>query len=209
MTVRTELDVAARVVVALIDAGLVPANPKAIAKASEELGVPVALIRLAWQRWDVDPWVPPAATPVSAPPPVRNEQRNRTVESVRRWRAKNPQPGRRRCVSCGQLKPSSDFPVKDQATQQLRSDCRPCWLERQRSRYLSVRHDQALAAARLEFTLLDGDGAVGLRCLVCKEPLEAGQYVVGAAVLAHAHHSDAELRSVFRAPALDPGDKQR
>jgi hypothetical protein len=156
---------------------------------------------VAWPTPSVRPIADPPA-PVQPPPPPAPEpepervpeppverQREPTSGSwdsttataasrkTKAWAGANPEPGKRRCARCKDVKPVDEFPIKNQATGTRRSYCTPCWLLNQRERYLSVERVGQLDAVGLTFTLSAVDEVGGLRCKKCGGALFDGQEV--------------------------------
>lgn len=92
-----------------------------------------------------------------------------------RFERKNPAPGMRLCSKCGPLvgpKPIAEFNVMNKKDGRLRSECKECYNERTRNRYLRV----GQRAVNIE--LLDGDALVGQLCPGCNLPFFVGERVV-------------------------------
>jgi hypothetical protein len=88
-------------------------------------------------------------------------------------KAKNPEPGKRKCSKCKELLPLDYFTITDAATGKRRADCKGCYNEGQRSRYVRA----GFKVVTVELT--EGDACVGRLCPVCDEPFEVGQHVQG------------------------------
>lgn len=102
-----------------------------------------------------------------------------------RAREKNPEPGKRRCSKCHLVKPLKEFTVTDSRTGKRRADCRTCYNESQRTRY--VRAGYKIVTVEV----MEGDFCVGHPCPVCEQPFEVGQLVQGENVM-HAACRDEE-----------------
>jgi hypothetical protein len=203
---RTERDVAAEVIARLLKGGVLSRSPAVVARAAAAVGVPVALVREKWAR-DGLATVPFDGTlvqdqerstpvrPVSEPPPDRPEWKNRNAARLRqynrkKWERKNPEPGKRVCSRCKELKPVSDFAVKDKGKGTLRSMCNPCVKDYQHDRYLSSAKLEKLGPV-LRFILEDGDEHAGMICPDCRQPCRVGDEVIATdAVLHHASHHE-------------------
>lgn len=99
---------------------------------------------------------------------------HKTPDFLRRaHREKNPEPGMRRCSVCRTVLPLDMFTVTDAKTGKLRADCKACYNERQRTRY--VRAGYKIVTVEV----LDGDPCVGHLCPVCEKPFEPGQQIQG------------------------------
>jgi len=100
----------------------------------------------------------------------------------------------RKCKLCGVWKPlDSDHFTKRIDTHDRRTwrtECRGCWAEKSRIRYLSVEKRDALSTIGVEFVLAEGDDVVGLRCLGCGNLLRSGDKVRGEAEVRHADCDD-------------------
>lgn len=90
-----------------------------------------------------------------------------------RAREKNPEPGMRRCSICKTLLPLDMFAVTDAKKGKRRAECKPCYNERQRTRYVRAGYKI------VTIEVLDGDPCVGHHCPVCDKPFEVGQHVQG------------------------------
>jgi hypothetical protein len=96
LVTRAERDIATSTIVALLEAGVLPRDPKVIARAARVINVPVQDIKHAWTA---------RMTGIE-----RQPQRGNVVNHPR-WKAKNPEPDKRVCSRCGLIKSQSDFDV--------------------------------------------------------------------------------------------------
>lgn len=188
-TIRTEVEVAADTVIALMHAGIVQRSAQGIRHAADAAGVTVADLKLAGARWTERLWRRP--TRRDAPEhtdTVRrhgpNQQpdtrpRGKELSIVRttdaKGRPKNPTPDTRRCNLCEQVKPRTAFNVKDRKYGGLRSECIDCQRAYQRGRYLSIKTRDALASVGI--VLDTSSELIGLLCSGCGQPLTAGDHV--------------------------------
>lgn len=102
-----------------------------------------------------------------------------TSNRNRRVRAKNPAPGMRKCSKCRSVLPVEMFTVTDAKTGKRRADCKICYNDRQRTRYVRA----GFKIVTIE--VLDGDACVGHPCPSCGKPFEVGQLVQGDDVRHH------------------------
>lgn len=166
---RTEVEVAADAIVAILDARIVPRTPSMIGRLSIATGVPVAMIKKAWESKEAgygglrptrrpiadQPREQPAVEPVMpeeppAPPPVRmpaKPQGGAAHRNSTRTAAAYRQPGMRRCSKCEAVKSVDEFDWKDRKKGYRRSWCRECWNAYQRERWLSVEKTKRLGLA--------------------------------------------------------------
>jgi hypothetical protein len=77
------------------------------------------------------------------------------------------------------------FPMTNVRTGKLKTWCRECCAEYQRTRYLSLEATRLLGHVRAHFALVVGDAAVGMSCPLCQHALKAGDLVTGEVALAH------------------------
>jgi hypothetical protein len=200
---RTEAEVAADAIVAILDARIVPFTPGTIGRLSMATGVPVAMIKKAWESKEAgygglrptrrpiadQRSEPPApVTPVTPPAPVRKPAKPQGAAAHRnatRTAAVHPEPGKRRCATCKLVKPLEEFGWRNRAKGQRCSFCHDCYKSYQRERYLSVGKTKRLATL-LRFVVCEEDH-LELDCITCHLPIEAGQEVVADDVkLCHA-----------------------
>jgi hypothetical protein len=209
---RTERDVAAEVIARLLKGGVLSRSPAVIARASAAVGVPVALVR---EKWAVDglasvpfdgthvaevhelpsagPNVTPAVSrPASLPRPryAPNYTGNIRAANERARARKEPEPGKRLCNRCGELKDVDQFQIMNPRTRKRRPECKACNAIWRRDRYLSSQKLEKLGPV-LRFILEDGDEHAGLICPDCRQPCRIGDEVIASdAVLHHASHHE-------------------
>jgi hypothetical protein len=131
------------------------------------------------------------------PAPRREAWQDRNAGRLRKYNAarmaeKNPEPGKRICSRCKELKPVEDFGIKDKRYGSRKLMCKPCMSEYQHDRYLSSAKLEKLGPV-LRFILDEGDEHAGYICPNCRQPCRIGdEVVVTDAVLHHAsHHAEA------------------
>lgn len=203
--VRTEQEVAADVLMRLFDQDLLRTTAQVMANVAAATGVPVPALREAKHRADQRGYLAPASTcaitAVPDKPPTgeafkTDEAARAHAEGVARGqlaggaaRSKQPPPGADtvRCSRCCKYKPLDDFAYRSDRPHLRWTVCDPCRAAAQKSRYLSVQKRQALNAARLTFTIVEGDERADLRCMDCGSPFRPGDHVYGDAAL---HHVD-------------------
>ena len=191
---------------AILDARIVPRTPGMIGRLSIATGVPVAMIKKAWElkesgyrpplptrRPTVEATAEPSVT--EAPAPARQYKPgyhpNSRARNEARRAQKEPVPGKRICSGkCGQLKKLDEFAMKNKRTGQRSAWCKECIRAYQKVRYLSSQKLEKLGPV-LRFILEDGDEHAGVTCPDCRRPCRIGDEVVASdAVLRHAmHHS--------------------
>jgi hypothetical protein len=190
---RTERQVAADVIVRLLEGGLVQRTPSVIARAAAAVGVPVELVRQAWAAQSA---VKPDRTLVTTgddlvpmrkkneshePKPGRKPQGGAALRNASRTAAAHPTPDTRRCSKCEVIKSVDEFDWKDRKKGHRQSWCRDCWKAYQRERWLSVEKTKRLGIVVCEDDHLEAD------CTTYHLPIEAGQEVVADDVkLCHA-----------------------
>ena len=193
---RTERQVAADVIVRLLEGGILPRTPSVIARGAAAVGVPVELIRRSWAtQTGVKPDRTLAAggddlVPRAKPEPryAPNYNGNTRAAHEKRRAAKEPVPGMRTCCRCGELKPKAEFNVSNPRTGKLRPACKACARQYHRERYLSSQKLERLGPV-LRFILEAGDEHAGMICADCRQPCRIGDEVVASdAVLRHAEH---------------------
>jgi hypothetical protein len=190
---RTERQVAADVIVRLLEGGVLSRTPSVIARAAAAVGIPVELVRRSWATQSA---VKPDRTsvgvgddlvPLARPEPVYSpnySEKMKAANAARRAR-KEPVPGKRICSRCRELKPVEAFPIKNKRTGGRRSMCGECFRSYQRNRYLSVEQGERLKTL-LRFVVGEEDHLEG-DCITCQMPIEVGQEVVADDVkLSHA-----------------------
>jgi ribosomal protein L34E len=230
---RTELEVAAAVIVQLVEGGVMSSRPEMIARAAHVLGVPLAAIGAAVRDRRVHGYRPPlwghpAAQPgqnVTAPPTTRVSSSADslsdvdggvpvpTVESQRpcnraSFIAKNPERGMRLCSRCGPSagpKPIDQFRVKNKKTGNRMAWCIDCGKDLAAERYVAASEAGIVNFARAH--LQPGSPFIGELCPACDRRLEAGDQVEGAdVVLRHVRCPPATLApSVGGSPPGPPG----
>ena len=161
---RSEVDVAADAIVAILDARIVPRTAGMIGRLSIATGVPVADIKRAWELKESG-YRPPLPTrrPVdgaaeAAVPedPVPRPQYKPGYHPASRARnearraEKEPVPGKRICSGkCGQMKNLGEFAMKNKRTGQRSAWCKECIRAYQQDRYLSSQKLRARPGAAL------------------------------------------------------------
>ena len=105
--------------------------------------------------------------------PVVSSQRTPAYDRNARTRAKNPRSGFRQCSKCRSLLPVEMFTITDARSGKRRADCKACYNEGQRTRY--VRAGYKIVTVEVP----DGDPCVGHPCSICGEPFEVGQHIQG------------------------------
>lgn len=208
--VRTEQEVAADVIMRLFDQALLRMDPKVMAQVAETTGVPVAALRAAKHRADQRGYLPPATTcaitAVPDKPPsgtafktedtaraaAEGTARGQRAGGAAKSRQPEPDAETMRCPRCQKDKPLDAFSHRSDRPHLRWTVCDPCRAAAQQSRYLSVTKRNALNAARLTFTIIDGDERADLCCMDCGHPLRPGDHVYGDAAL---HHVDCSSRS--------------
>jgi hypothetical protein len=137
----------------------------------------------------------PARPKPGETPEERFARRSKSPDS-RQLKAKEPEPGKRRCgcpLHKGKLVAIEQFDIKDKRRGTLTSWCSEGRKLYQRERYLSSKKIAKLGAV-LEFVLADDDEHVGELCSDCERPCKAGERVVASAVsLHHAQHYRREI----------------
>lgn len=199
---RSEVMVAADTVWALIAASLLPRTPEALKASALATGLRIQDLKDACTRWERGRWRVPidqgcrAVQPEPAPPAplqlVPDPPRPSTAPhhpntgpaTAARVAAKNPTPETRRCSGiCRLVLPIEQFALREGGRR--KSMCIECMKRYQRDRYLSVKKQRAMNAARLQFVVCEGDEVEGLACMDCLRPLEVGQEVHGTTSLHH------------------------
>lgn len=182
---RLEVDIAADAVWSLFAAGLLPLNAATISAAVRAARIPLAKLQEAQQRHETRHVERPRPQPARARHKNAPHQPNIGAALAAKIAAKNPTPTTRICSRCHDELPAGQFGIKDKKTGALKSMCRPCMLDYQRHRYLSVQKQHLLNAARITFVVSEADDIVGLACSECGAPIRAGQEVEGDAALHH------------------------
>lgn len=184
--VRTEVEVGAEVLLRLFDTGILGSTPKMIARISEITGIPVLSLRKAKEAIERRGYLVPVdvitATERPAPAPAAPTPK-RPKTGGRPSRQADPASGQAICSTCLEAKPIEEFKVRGDRPHLRWTVCDACRSAGQRSRYLSVQRREALNAARLTFTIVEGDDQ--LACLDCGRPFEPGQRAYGDAGLHH------------------------
>jgi hypothetical protein len=202
---RTERDVAAEVIARLLKGGVLSRSPAVIARAAAAVGVPVSLVR---EKWAVDglasvPFdgthvaevreLPSAVSrPASLAKPryAPNYTGNVRAANERARAKKEPEPGKRLCNRCGELKDLDQFQIMKPRTLKRRPECKACNAIWRRERYLSSAKIEKLGPV-LRFILEEGDEHAGLICPDCRQPCRIGDEVIASeAVLHHASHHE-------------------
>lgn len=194
---RSEVEVLADAVVALMAAKLLPTTPETLKGACETLHIPLAAVRDAKWRHENSCTIRPRLSPVeplpALRPPVhrdsgRNGSMNLQEKNRREWEKKNPLPGLRVCPYPGATthKPGEAIPVDlfgiDRGNnrsgtrfQKYKSKCKVCQELYRRSRMVWVKTGQRAIIVEI----VEGDDFVGHACGACQEPFEVGQKVRG------------------------------
>lgn len=177
---RTEAEVAADAVWALIQAGLLGRSVHEVERALDAVGIRKDDLRAAADRWErlrgAPPPAPTPAVPVRhprppepgtppPPPPVLGQARGEL----------GPWLPTRTCRRCGVEKPTSAFPLR---RGKLGWWCLPCSTDASER---VVRQRRAGEKAVAALALHRGDALVGMACEACGAELRAGQWVVIAA----------------------------
>lgn len=106
----------------------------------------------------------------------KKPQIGRGQANANRYSAKN-RDGKRYCQKhddgAGAWLAPEDFDLKDKATGKRKAWCRKCTLRYQRERYAKV------GTKVIAVELLEGDGCLGQKCLVCAKPFHVGDVVAG------------------------------
>lgn len=192
---RTEREQAANTVVLLMRAGFI-ISPVAIRRLCATVGVSTrdlaeARDRLpggtdndlkprAWAQCEPEPAPEPdtptvaVAAPASWTPQPSGSQRNTIPKQVK---AKNPEPGKRRCNRCKEVLAVTEFDKLNVRKNQLRSDCRNCRKKYSRARYLTVRRAAAIDVAIAYFTAIESDAVIGMTCPCCNDPIGPGDRI--------------------------------
>jgi hypothetical protein len=185
---RTEREVAADVIVRLLEGGVLVRTPSVIARAAAAVGVSIDLIRRSWATQTA---VMPDRTLVAGgddlvpmrrkieppdPEPARKPQGGAAHRNATRTAAAYSTPDARRCSKCKAVKSVDEFDWKDRKKGYRRSWCRDCWNAYQRERWLSVEQSNRLKTL-LRFVVCEEDH-LEADCITCHRPIEAGQEVV-------------------------------
>jgi hypothetical protein len=203
---RTEQDVAAEVIVRLLEAKVINPTPANLRAAAMAVGVPVPLIRETWalvkaRRSPLDkkpvtdgptlvPMPPPEPEPEAQPEAPVPAHSPKYATGARKYNeakraAKEPMPGKRICAHCNELKPKSQFATKNKRTRQLSAWCKPCIRDYQKARYLSSERLKKLGLV-LRFVLGPEDEHAGMLCAGCHQPCRIRDEVLASdAILRH------------------------
>lgn len=187
---RTEREVAADTIVALMLAGIIGKRHQSEATAAAGLTFPD--VEAAHERHRRHGFVAPAevATEVAITP-VAPRAKWKHSKTTTRHIAAHPEPGKKKCSRCQGVFPETEFHWKEKSKGRRMSYCRTCARAKANARYLSVGKIEALNEVGLTFIVDDSDDVVGLKCMTCSQPITVGQEVHGTAALAH---SDCEAR---------------
>lgn len=200
---RTEIEVAADTVLALLTAGVIATHQRSAAVSAA--GLMVGDLDQAVQRRRARGFVAPrhektvkgepeAHAPVMAFPatkrlPVRDVPEPRAGGNRgggRPSRQPAPKAKTMQCGSCGESKSLDNFDLRADRPGVRWTVCNECRHRRHADRYLSVEKERALKAARIEFEVQAEDGLVGLICSDCGRALAVGDVVTGVAKITHA-----------------------
>lgn len=212
LTARTESEVVADVVAQLALGGFLKSTTRdALADAARSVGVTPRALGDALLRRRRLPYVAPSplrvVTVQHEPEPERPAPKMLVAAPRRdrptRRKAAPALLNRRLCCRCKEWKPFDAFDVKDRRTGALRSMCRPCLSDYQRTRYLTV-----AKLAALEALGIDPAQVGATTCACCGEPIGAGPWVVeGVAALRHRACSPGEAPpTVDHALRFDPAE---
>lgn len=191
-TARSEADIVADAIWALVVAEILPKKAADLKKAVMAAGITVAELRDADYRRSRNLYRPPS----------RHRHADWSEEAVERWRegshrgringsrrrSRQPSPGQTtmHCPLCGNdLSIDDNFPFRADRPKQRWTTCNGCRRERSRDRYLNVERERALNMARLTFVIVEDDERIGLGCVDCGEVFVAGDHVEGVAQLHH------------------------
>ncbi len=190
---RTERQVAADVIVRLLEGGVLSRTPSVIARAAAAVGIPIELVRRSWATRSAatpdrtlvasgdDLVVRAKPKPVYAPSYAGNIK----TANERARAKKEPVPGRRKCNRCGELKDLDQLQIMNPRTLKRRPECKACNAIWRKERYLSVEKTKQLKTL-VRFVVCEKDH-LEADCLTCNQPIEAGQEVVADDVkLSHA-----------------------
>jgi len=189
---RTEVEVAADTLAALISAGLL--RPHQHERAASAAGIMMGELAAAVARRKMRGDNPPRRRTVELhpqPPPkltVVPEAAPTTKQRTRRaWNVRQPEPEATEfgCSRCHETKPIEQFSWRSDNKHLRWTVCDDCRRERGRMHYLSVGKLKAMNAARLTFTVATGDNMVGLTCLDCGHKFRVGDVVHGETGLRH------------------------
>lgn len=190
---RTEQEVAADTVWALIEAGLLARKVSDVARALAAVGISRDDLRLASIRWERRRWsgprdrltrtakrsdpaqerCPALTTPL--PHPAEPEPEPVPPAPARPNLSLVPQPEPetdRTCRRCRKTKPIGDFPVKKG---RIKTWCRSCSVGASER---VVQQRRSWQNAYLAVVLANGDECVGMDCEVCSTPLRVGDTMV-------------------------------
>lgn len=170
--VRTEVEVAADAVWALIDARLLELRHRD--EALHVVGIGLDDLRCASFRAERHRGEPTLA--LTAPAAPRDHPPGHRPPVPPRPPSPPAVPSlalaSRKCRRCGIEKPTAEFPIRGGG---LGWWCRPCANERSER---IVRQNRRAAEALLAVRLHVGDACVGMTCATCGRPLEVGQTMV-------------------------------
>ena len=180
-TARTEAEVAALTIAALLEEGVISRDPKTILRAAHAVGLTVDHVRNAWKQLGSRRYRPsgltnPAAERTVEDPAARKiDGRSTHPRSTSNWRI-NSSTGKeeKRCSRCRQWKAGDPtaFAVKNRTTGQLTSMCRACRADYARERYLSLKKIEQLNSVSITFESRTKDDLV---CAKCHEPIKGGE----------------------------------
>lgn len=169
---RTETEVAAEAVMAVVESGLIHKDARTIANVAAITSIPVAALRDAWRRIQDRGYRPPRDLPtLSLVPPPASSSPNLSRDR-RPYKATHPTPETRICSKCGEAKPLSAYLVKNHKTGNVHTMCRDCSNAYKRERYVHI------GEVKIAVELLEGDACIGHACLKCGKPFVVGERVV-------------------------------
>lgn len=198
---RSEIEVAADTVAALIQAGIV--RVAHITAAADAVGLMPGEIQAALERRRQYGHIPPRRVPTGETPPPAEEPgrppstpERRTPVTRARSTSSHPNAGRtpwnkkpegetRKCIKCEQEKPIGEFLQRTDSNSR-RTECNDCRVGYQRNRYLSVETSKRLGVI-LQFLVEHGDPVAGTTCPRCERTIEVGD-VVETGDIPHIHH---------------------
>lgn len=199
---RTEIEVAADTVLALLTAGIVPTHMRA--RATDTAGLMPGDLEAAVQRRRKRGFVAPRRVGTVKTPELQSVAPLAPVVSMKRpggnrsggARSRQPAPEATtmRCGRCDESKTIAAFDLRADRPGVRWTVCNQCRHRRQADRYLSVSKEKALTAARVEFVVEAGDGIVGLVCSDCGKALAVGDVVTGVTELTHARDCTSRRR---------------
>lgn len=198
---RTEAEVAADTIVALLDDGLLPRRAPVIRRAARAVGITTEMVRDAHTQFERRGFRRPSGVRCEEPViaeaerhiertahgqiarrPIPNRDGSTRVQSVHR--PSQPTPDTKRCPMCGETKAVTEFGIKVHRTGQRKAYCRSCMITYQKRRYVKAKALGLWSA--VQHRLEHGEPFVGDECCDCGQSFEVGQTVeVGDIALRH------------------------